>query len=136
MIRLRAIRAALWFGARPYWMYEDSPHYAPMSYGRHLRMNLAYAWCWLTFRETAGDRLFEANVNGNHTKGERGKMDITEILTKRPTEAVTGLALAGAVYGFLTQDGVPQVVAAIIAVAIAFGPAAVSGIVDAVRGKR
>lgn len=63
-MRLRAIRCALWFGVRPYWMYEDTPHYAPMSYRRHLTMNLAYAWSWLTFRETAEDRAFEVEVNG------------------------------------------------------------------------
>jgi hypothetical protein len=54
-------------------------------------------------------------------------------LEKRPTEALTGLGLAASIYGFLTQAGVSQQVAAIIAVAIAFAPAAVSEIVDRVR---
>lgn len=55
------------------------------------------------------------------------------IAEKRPTEIVTGLALAGAVYGFLSSNGVPPAVAAIIAVVIAFGPLAVSSTVDALR---
>lgn len=52
----------------------------------------------------------------------------------RPTETVTGIGLAGTVYGFLTQADVSQPVAALVAVAVAFAPAAVSRIVDAVRG--
>lgn len=53
---------------------------------------------------------------------------------RRPTEAVTGLGLAASVYGFLTQAGVPQAVAAVLGVLVAFAPAAVSEVVDAVRG--
>jgi hypothetical protein len=64
MMRARAIWCCLWFGIRPWWMYEDECHYAPMSYGEHLRMNLASAGRWLTFRETTGDIEFEEAVNG------------------------------------------------------------------------
>lgn len=56
-------------------------------------------------------------------------------MTTRPTETLTGLALAAAIYGFLTQASVSTVLAAIIAVAIAFVPAAISAIVDAIRDK-
>lgn len=55
---------------------------------------------------------------------------------KRPTEVVSGLALAGAVYGFLASNGVPPAVAAIIAIILAFGPLAVSNTVDAIRRPR
>ncbi|HET9198218.1 MAG TPA: hypothetical protein VFN92_08210 [Solirubrobacterales bacterium] len=58
---------------------------------------------------------------------------LAEFIQKRPTETLTGLGLAAAIYGFLTQAGVSQPVAAIIAVAIAFAPAAVSEVVDAIR---
>lgn len=56
--------------------------------------------------------------------------------TTRPTETVTGLGLAGAVYGFLTQADVAHPLAGLVAVAVAFLPAAVSAIVDAVRKPR
>lgn len=54
-------------------------------------------------------------------------------IEKRPTETLTGLGLAAAIYGFLTQAGVSQGLAAIVAVVIAFVPAAVSEVVDAIR---
>lgn len=54
-------------------------------------------------------------------------------IAERPTEVVTGLAIAAAIYGFLTQSGVSQALAAIIAVVIAFVPAAVSEVVDKLR---
>jgi hypothetical protein len=57
-------------------------------------------------------------------------------VANRPTETLTGVALAASIYGFLTQSGVPHVVAAIIAVAIAFVPAAVSTVVDEIRAPR
>lgn len=56
------------------------------------------------------------------------------LIQKRPTETLTGLGLAAAIYGFLTQAGVRQELAAIIAVAIAFVPAAISEVVDEIRG--
>jgi hypothetical protein len=55
------------------------------------------------------------------------------VIEKRPTETVTGLALAASIFGFLTQAGVSQAVAAIVAVALAFVPAALSAVVDALR---
>ncbi len=55
-------------------------------------------------------------------------------LASRPTEALTGPALGLAVFGFCTQVGVPTLVAGILAVVCAFGPLAVSQLVDAVRG--
>lgn len=54
----------------------------------------------------------------------------------RPTELLTGPALGLAVYGFTTQVGLPNVVAAILAVAAAFGPLFVSLMVDALRHER
>ena len=62
-MRLRAIWCSLSYGVRPWWMYEDECHYAPMTYRQHLRLNLSYAWSWITFRETKADRAFEREVN-------------------------------------------------------------------------
>ncbi len=56
-MRARAIWEALWFGIRPSWMYEATPHY-DCGYRRHLAMNLALAWRWATWRETDDDRAF------------------------------------------------------------------------------
>jgi hypothetical protein len=58
---------------------------------------------------------------------------IATALENRPTEVVTGLGLAVSIYGFLTQAGVSQEVAALVAVAIAFVPAGISEGVDRVR---
>lgn len=55
------------------------------------------------------------------------------LLTERPTETLTGPALGLAVFGFCTQVGVPLIVAGILAVVCAFGPLAVSQVVDALR---
>lgn len=63
-MRARAIYCALSYGLRPWWMYEGTSHYAPMTYWRHLRLNLALAWRWATRRETAEDVAFEREVNG------------------------------------------------------------------------
>lgn len=57
-----------------------------------------------------------------------------DALSTRPTEVLTGPALGLAVYGFTTQVGLPQVVAAILAVVIAFGPLLISQVVDALHG--
>lgn len=54
-------------------------------------------------------------------------------IEKRPTEVVTGIALAGAIYGFLTQAGVGTGIAAVVAVCIAFVPGAISNVVDQIR---
>lgn len=62
-MRRRAIACAAFYGLAPYWLYEDSPHYAPISYPSHLAMNLGAIWRWATFRETAEDRQFELEVN-------------------------------------------------------------------------
>lgn len=51
----------------------------------------------------------------------------------RPAEVVSGLAIAGAVFGFLTQAGVPTMLAALVAVGLGFGPLAVSNTVDVLR---
>jgi hypothetical protein len=58
------------------------------------------------------------------------------ILSERPTEVASGLAIAAAVYGFLTQSGVKPQVAALIAVALAFGPLVISNTVDRIRAGR
>jgi hypothetical protein len=55
-------------------------------------------------------------------------------LSNRPTESLTGPALGLAVYGFTTQVGLPTVVAAILAVIVAFGPITISAMVDAFKG--
>jgi hypothetical protein len=56
-----------------------------------------------------------------------------KVLRKRPAEVVSGLTIAGSVYGFLTQVAVPQIVAGPIAAICGFGPLVVSRFVDAVR---
>lgn len=55
-------------------------------------------------------------------------------VAKRPTETVTGIGLAVTLYGFLTQSGVPEPIAAGVAAIAGFGPAVVSSFVDAVSG--
>lgn len=55
-------------------------------------------------------------------------------LAERPTESITGPALGLVVYGFTTQVGLPTVVAAILAVIVAFGPLLISNVVDALKG--
>jgi hypothetical protein len=57
------------------------------------------------------------------------------LLEKRPTEAVTGPALGLAVYGFATQVGLPPLLAAILAVVVAFGPLVISETVTRIRGE-
>lgn len=57
-----------------------------------------------------------------------------KLIEKRPTETVTGLALAGAIYGFLAQGGVPPAIAAGVGAVCGFGPAVVSGFIDAIGG--
>jgi hypothetical protein len=63
-MRWRAIACALFYGFVPSRFYEPTPHFEPMTYFAHLRMNLAYAWVWATRREDAVDRAFEREVNG------------------------------------------------------------------------
>jgi hypothetical protein len=59
-----------------------------------------------------------------------------EAIAERPTETLTGIALATAVYGFLTQAGVPEPIAAAVGIVIAFGPAGVSTVVDEIKGAK
>jgi hypothetical protein len=63
-MRRRAIARAIFYAFAPFWLYEDAPHYAPMTYFEHLRMNLAYAAVWALRHEDAVDRAFETEVNG------------------------------------------------------------------------
>jgi len=58
---------------------------------------------------------------------------VRKAVANRPAEAASGIGLGLAVYGFATQVGLPEVAAGAIAVVVAFGPAAVSRFVDAVR---
>lgn len=58
---------------------------------------------------------------------------LVAFVKRRPTETATGLGLAGAVYGFLAQAGVSHPLAAIVGVVVAFAPATISAVVDAVR---
>lgn len=53
------------------------------------------------------------------------------LVTRRPTETAAGLGIALAVYGFLAEQGVPNGLAAVLAVLAAFGPALVTAITDA-----
>jgi hypothetical protein len=55
------------------------------------------------------------------------------IVEKRPTEVVSGLAIAGVVYGFCAESGLPNGVAAILGVICGFGPLVVSNTVDRIR---
>ncbi len=54
-------------------------------------------------------------------------------VANRPTETLTGAALGLAVYGFETKVGITGVLAGGVAVVVAFGPAMVSQVVDAIR---
>lgn len=54
-------------------------------------------------------------------------------IAERPTEALTGPALGLAVYGFATQVGLPSLLAALLAVIVAFGPLVISEVVDALH---
>ena len=58
------------------------------------------------------------------------------VLSKRPTETVSGLGAGLAIYGFCTQVGLPQLAAAILAVIVVVVPFLVSEIVDIVRPHR
>ena len=55
-------------------------------------------------------------------------------LAKRPTEAASGLGLALAVFGFLTQAGADSVASAAVGLAVGCGPAFMSAMVSAARG--
>jgi hypothetical protein len=61
---------------------------------------------------------------------------VKQLVRRRPTEVVSGLALAGTLYAFLAGNGVPQLVAVSAAAVVAFGPGALSRFVDAVRRPR
>lgn len=65
--------------------------------------------------------------------GRRGRRRLP--LGGRPTETASGLGLAAAVYGFLTQAGVPTIVAAAAGAVAGFGPLVVSELVDAIYGR-
>jgi hypothetical protein len=70
--------------------------------------------------------------------GEDPANPVTKVgqqVTDRPTETVTGLALAVAVYGFLTQADLAHPASALIALAVAFVPTTISNIVDRIRGR-
>jgi hypothetical protein len=54
-------------------------------------------------------------------------------LKKRPTETATGAGLAASIYALLAGAGLGPVAAALIAVAAAFVPSAISTFVDAYR---
>jgi uncharacterized membrane protein len=56
------------------------------------------------------------------------------IVEKRPTEVVSGLAIAATVYGFCAESALPNGVAAVLAVICGFGPLIVSNTVDRLRG--
>lgn len=55
--RCQQVGAALLYGLLPSWAYERTPHY-DCGYWRHAAMNLAMAWRWATWGETAEDLAF------------------------------------------------------------------------------
>jgi phosphoribulokinase len=59
-----------------------------------------------------------------------GAKDLTK---ERPTEIVSGLTIAGLVYGFLTQADVNNAVAALIGLALGPVPIVVSEFIDGLR---
>ena len=66
-LRARAIWFALKYGALPWWTYEAECHYGAEGAGGympHLLVNLALAWRWATFAESAADIAFERGING------------------------------------------------------------------------
>jgi hypothetical protein len=91
-LRARAIWFSLKYGVLP---YESDCHYGREGAGgyfSHLRINLALAWRWATFAESAGDRAFERGVNdGLPLFGDvRLRRSIATILSRcqRPVPAV------------------------------------------------
>jgi hypothetical protein len=59
-----------------------------------------------------------------------------ELIKRRPTEAITGPAAAPLVYAFMVDRGCDPLLAVLVAAAIAFVPAGISEVVDAVWGSR
>lgn len=55
------------------------------------------------------------------------------VVSKRPTETITGLGAGLAVYGFATQVGLDQPWPAIIAVVVVVVPFLISSVVDILR---
>lgn len=55
------------------------------------------------------------------------------IVKRRPTEVISGAAIAATVYGFSSESGLPNGVAAVLGVICGFGPLVVSNTVDALR---
>ena len=56
-----------------------------------------------------------------------------KLLTRRPTESMTGPALGLAVFGFCTQVGLPSAAGAVLGVVSAFGPLLITQVVVALR---
>jgi hypothetical protein len=54
------------------------------------------------------------------------------LVEKRPTEVITGVGGAGAVFALLQESGAPVWVAIIVAIVALFVPSAISEIVDRV----
>jgi hypothetical protein len=48
------------------------------------------------------------------------------LIRRRPTEVASGIGGAGAVFAWLTQAGLPELVAAVLAVVAGFLPAAIT----------
>lgn len=67
-LRRRAIYCALKYGLLPSWTYERERHYDG-SYWAHLRLNVAYAWRWLMWRQTVADCRFERKTNWRGANG-------------------------------------------------------------------
>lgn len=61
--RLLAIWFCLWYGVRPWWMYEPVKHHRG-TYLDHMLANLRYAWSWVTYTDDDTDHAYEIEVNG------------------------------------------------------------------------
>lgn len=57
----------------------------------------------------------------------------TSLIEQRPTELITGLAIAAAIYGFCAENGLPNGVAVVIGVICGLGPFVISNTVDRLR---
>jgi hypothetical protein len=73
---------------------------------------------------------FEDTEAVNDTPAAKVSTSLGNKVKKRPTETATGLGLLAAVYGFLTQAGVANEIAALVSVVVAFIPVVSSNLVD------
>ena len=58
------------------------------------------------------------------------------LLSDRPTEIVSALAIASAIYGYCAENGVPNGIALVIALVCGLGPFVISNTVDRIRARQ